>query len=436
MTEKQIKQYRERLQRFLAEMLTPLGRRERQHWGSVYVRGLLLDGERKSVGAMVSRLPDGNEQNLQQFVSQSPWPWEPLWRSLARKLHRAFETSAWVIDDTGFPKQGIHSVAVQRQYSGTLGKRANCQVAVSLHASGPRGSSALGWRIYLPKAWAEDWERRRKAGVPDEVVFRKKWELALDLIDQARRWGLPPQVILADAGYGDITDFRRGLESRNLGYTVGVTSQVRVWFDPPSLVRHERSATGRPPLRQYVYGDQKPVTVRSVAEEQQKRFRSVTWRQGSRGPMRSRFLARRVQPAHGYVEGEAPGKEVWLLIEWPETESKPTKYFLCDLPRDISLKRLVDTAHGRWRIEQDYQQLKEELGLDHFEGRSWRGWHHHVTLVMLAHAFIRLEQKRRGKKAHWTLPQTRRELQRLLCTWVGFCCYCGAQVLASCGRGP
>lgn len=436
MTEKQIKQCRERLERFLAEMLNRLGRRDRQHWGAIYVRGLLLDGERKSVGAMVSRLPDGNEQNLQQFVSQSPWAWEPLWRRLALKLHKVFTPTAWIIDDTGFPKQGTHSVAVHRQYSGTLGKRANCQVAVSLHAAGPQGSSALGWRLYLPAVWAADRERRRKADVPETVLFRKKWELALDLIDLALGWGLPPRIILADAGYGDTTEFRRGLEERNLQYAVGVTSQVRVWIKPPALVRHQRHETGRPPRRQYDYGEQKPMMARAVAEEQQERFRQVTWRQGSRGPMRSRFLARRVQAAHGYVEGEAPGKEVWLLIEWPEGEPQPTKYFLCDLPRNLSVKRLVDTAHGRWRIEQDYQQMKEELGLDHFEGRSWRGWHHHVTLVMLAHAFLRLEQKRCGKKVSWTLPQTRREIQRLLCTWTGVCCYCKSQDMTLGGRSP
>jgi SRSO17 transposase len=243
-------------------------------------------------------------------------------------------------------------------------------------------------------------------------------------------------VVLADAGYGDITEFRRGLESRHRQYAVGITSQVRVWVEPPLLVDHERCPTGRPPLRQFDYGQQKPLTVRAVAEEQLEKFRPVTWRQGSKGPMRSCFLARRVQAAHGYVEGEAPGKEVWLLIEWPEQEPKPTKYFLCDLPRKLSLKRLVDIAHGRWRIEQDYQQLKEELGLDHFEGRSWRGWHHHVTMVMLAHAFLRLEQRRGGKQSRWTLPQARREVQWLLCTWTGVCCYCGAQVMLGCGRGP
>jgi SRSO17 transposase len=435
-TGKQIERCRGRLGHFLAEMLDSLGRRERRHWGGVYVRGLLLDGERKSVGAMVARLPDGNEQNLQQFVSQSPWEWEPLWRRLALKLGRAFTPTAWVIDDTGFPKQGAHSVAVHRQYSGTLGKTGNCQVAVSLHAAGPRGSSALAWRLYLPEAWARDEARRDAAGVPVEVTFRKKWELALDLLDLARGWGLPLLTVLADVGYGDITDFRRGLERRGLRYAVGVTSLVRVWVEPPSLVRHERCPTGRPPLRQWDYAGQKPQSVRSVAEGRRAKFRAVTWRQGSRGPMRSRFLARRVQAAHGYVEGEAPGKEVWLLIEWPEAESQPTKYFLCDLPRSLSLKRLVAVAHGRWRIEQDYQQLKEELGLDHFEGRSWRGWHHHVTLVMLAHAFLRLEQARGRRVVSWTLPQTRRELQRLLCTWTGVCCYCGAQVTMGCGPGP
>jgi SRSO17 transposase len=189
-------------------------------------------------------------------------------------------------------------------------------------------------------------------------------------------------------------------------------------------------------LRQFDYGEQKPTTAPAVAVEQAEKFRAVTWRQGSKGPMRGRFLARRVQAAHGYVEGEDPGKEVWLLIEWLEGESQPTKYFLCDLPRSLSLKRLVDIAHGRWRIEQDYQQLKEELGLDNFEGRSWRGWHHHATMVMLAHAFLRLEQRRGRKQSGRTLPRTRREVQWLLCTWTGICCYCGAQIVTGCGRSP
>lgn len=417
-------------------MLIPLGRKERRHWGCLYVRGLLLDGERKSIGAMLSRLPDGNEQNLQQFVNQSPWPWYPLWQRLAIKLSRAFTATAWIIDDTGFPKQGSHSVGVHRQYSGTLGKRGNCQVAVSLHQAGPQGSCSLAWRLYLPQIWADDQQRRTKAGVPNEIAFHKKWELALELIDQAVEWGLSPQVVLADAGYGDITDFRRGLEKRDLAYAVGVTNQVRVWLEPPIIVEHQRCSTGRPPIRQYDYPKQKPLRVRDVALYRQQSFRRVTWREGSRGKMSSRFLRLRVQTAHGYVKGEEPGKRVWLLIEWPEGEPEPMKYSLCDLPENLSLKRLVDIARGRWRVEQDYQQMKEELGLDHFEGRSWKGWYHHVSLVMLAHAFLRLEQKRRGKKVKWTLPETRRKIQRLLCTWTGECCFCGARAEWCSARSP
>jgi SRSO17 transposase len=427
---------RERLESFLADMLVPLGRKERHFWGCLYVRGLLLDGDRKSIGAMLSRLPDANAQNLQQFVNQSPWPWHRLWQRLALKLSREFTSTAWNIDDTGFPKQGSHSVAVHRQYSGTLGKRGNCQVAVSLHQAGPQGSSPLAWRLYLPRVWADDQQRRSKAGVPDEVAFHKKWELALELIDQAVGWGLSPQVVLADAGYGDITDFRRGLEKRHLAYAVGVTSQIRVWLEPPTIVEHQRHSTGRPPLRQYDYPQQKPLKVRDVARRCERKFRSVTWREGSKGKMSSRFIGLRVQTAHGYVEGEGPGKEVWLLIEWPKSEPEPVKYYLCDLPEKLSLKRLVDIARGRWRVEQDYQQMKEELGLDHFEGRSWRGWHHHVSLVMLAHAFLRLEQGRTGKKQRWTLPQTRREIQRLLCGWTGECCFCGAKAEWGCARSP
>jgi SRSO17 transposase len=195
---------RQRLETFTEQILAPVGRSERRHWGGVYVRGLLLDGERKSVGAMAERLPEGNEQNLQQFVSQSPWIWEPVWQRLAQQAEQAFPPRAWIVDDTGFPKKGEHSVGVARPYSGTLGKTANCQVAVSLHAASTTGSSPLSFHLYLPQLWAEDGERRQKAGVPDTVTFREKWRLALDLIDQARGWGLaPPPLVLAAAGYGE-----------------------------------------------------------------------------------------------------------------------------------------------------------------------------------------------------------------------------------------
>jgi SRSO17 transposase len=399
-TSKQIEKSRERLESFLAEMLSPVGRSERRHWGSVYVRGLLLNGERKSVGAMAERLPEGNEQSLQQSVSQSPWAWEPVWQQMARRVEDAFpQPIAWVIDDTGFPKKGQHSVGVARQYSGTLGKIGNCQVATSLHRTDSRGSSPLGFRLYLPQEWARDSKRRATVGVPEEIGFQEKWRLAMELVDQAQAWNRArPEAVLADAGYGDTTEFREGLEARRLPYAVGINHSLVVWPEPPDYGVPQGTGRGRRPKGVH-YGEQKPVSVKALALQKQKRFRKVSWREGSKGKLASRFWATRVQPAHGWSNGRAPGKEVWLLVEWPKEEKEPTKYYLCDLPKSLRLRQVVATARGRWRVEQDYQQMKEELGLDHFEGRSWTGWHHHVTLVMLAHLFLRLEQKRRGSKS-------------------------------------
>lgn len=399
MTDKQLARCRQRLETFTDELLATLGRSERRHWGSVYVRGLLLDGERKSVGAMAARLPDGNQQNLQQFLNQSPWAWEPVWQSQAQRVERAFSPPiAWVVDDTGFPKKGEHSVGVQRQYSGTLGKKGNCQVATSLHRTDSRGSSPLGFRLYLPQSWSDDMPRLQSAGVPKQIGFQEKWRLALTLIDQALAWNLArPEAVLADAGYGDTTEFREELEQRELPYAVGITRDVVVWAKPPTFAIPDWKGNGRP-AKCVRYGDQKPTPVKELAAAHQRQFRRVTWREGSRGPMSSRFWSTRVSPAHGWSNGQPPGKEVWLLVEWPVGETEPTKYYLCDLAKTFSLKRLVAMARGRWRVEQDYQQLKEELGLDHFEGRGWTGWHHHVTLVMLAHLFLRLEQQRRSSK--------------------------------------
>jgi SRSO17 transposase len=367
------------------------------------VRGLLLDGERKSVEPMAGRLPDGNEQAMQQFVGQSPWEWQPVWQRLARRMVKELEPEAvWVIDDTGFPKQGGHSVGVERQYSGTLGKTANCQVAVSLHEVCTEGAAVLSWRLYLPESWANDPQRRAGAGIPKEVTFRKKWELALEMIDQARsRWELAPRIVVADAGYGDVTAFREGLETRKLNYAVGVQSTTGVWVEPPQARKLKPQPTGRPPSAWH-YGKQRPVSVKETAQQAQG-WNKVRWREGSKGWLESRFWAGRVQASHGFHEGRSPGKQLWLLVEWPKEAAEPTKYFLCDLPADYRLRRLVRVAKARWKIEQDYQQLKEELGLDHYEGRSWSGWHHHVTLVMLAHSFLTLETLR-NKKNFWLDP--------------------------------
>ena len=250
----------------------------------------------------------------------------------------------------------------------------------------------------MPKEWTEDRARCRAAGVPEDIEFQPNWRLALDLIDQALGWGLPkPPVVLADAAYGEVTAFREALEARALAYAVGISKALAVWPEPPGGVVPNGTGRGRP-TKCMRFGGQKPVSVKELALAHPKQFRTVTWREGSHGPLTSRFWAQRVESAHDWNHGKAPGKEVWLLVEWPIGEAEPVKYYLCNLPKSMSLRRLVATARERWRVEQDYQQLKEELGLDHFEGRSWTGWHHHVTLVMLAHLFLRLEQKRRSSK--------------------------------------
>jgi len=404
MTESEIAKCRARLEQFLADLLEPLGRRERRHWGSVYVRGLMLDGERKSIEPMAERLPEGNVQAMQQLIGQSPWLWAPVWQRLAQRMTAELRPDpVWVIDDTGFPKQGHHSVGVARQYSGTLGKTANCQVAVSLHQTAGEESAILDWRLYLPESWTQDPERRAAAGIPAEVKFQTKWELALELIDEAQKWGLRCGVVLADAGYGEVTEFRQGLETRQLPYAVGIPSTLGVWTKPPRIYKLKARGQGRPPSA-YHYGPQRPGTVREVAQKA-RGWKQVRWREGSKGWLESRFDACRVQPSHGFHEGRPPHKEVWLLVEWPRGEKEPTQYFLCDLPKHYPLRRLVRVVKARWKIEQDYQQLKEELGLDHYEGRSWAGWHHHVTLVMLAHAFLTLERLR-SKKNFWVDPAT------------------------------
>jgi SRSO17 transposase len=404
MTDAQLQRCRKRLEQFLADLLEPVGRSERRHWGSVYVRGLLLNGERKSIEPLAARLPDGNVQAMQQLVGQSPWVWKPIWERLGKRMTAELEPdSAWVVDDTGFPKQGNHSVGVARQYSGTLGKTANCQVAVSIHLVSENGNAPLGWRLYLPESWANDEQRRQEADIPAEITFQTKWQLALDIIDQIRSWGLPDRIVLADAGYGESTEFREALEQRQLRYGVGVGPQVGVWLKPPKLEKqeHGRKSKGRPPSVWH-YGDQRPLAVKAVAQKA-KGWKKIRWREGSKGWLESRFWATRVQPSHGFHEGKPPHKQVWLLVQWPESEQAPINYFFCDLPEHYSLRRLVRLAKSRWQIEQGYQQLKEELGLDHYEGRRWQGWHHHVTLVMMAYAFLTLETLR-SKKNFWVDP--------------------------------
>ena len=392
-----------RLEAFAGEAFDgALVRSEQRKWSGVYLRGLMLDGKRKSIEPMAARLVDGDEQGLQQFVNQSPWDERIVRANLARRMVAEIAPVAWIIDDTGFVKKGRLSVGVARQYSGTLGRVDNCQVGVSVNAATDEASCPLDWRIFLPESWDADDERRRKAHVPEAVRHREKWRLALDMIDELGAWGLVPPVVCADAGYGEITAFRQGLDDRQIPYVVQVKSGTSAY---PEHVRPERpqwSGRGRPPAARY---REKPCSLKDLALAQGKRAaRGVTWRAGSRGRMHSRFLALRVRPANRELRAAAHANDTelparWLLVEWPSGAPEPTDYWLSSLPADTDLKTLVRLAKLRWRIEHDYRELKDALGLDHFEGRSYRGWHHHVTCVSVAHAFLTLERQRPPTRA-------------------------------------
>ena len=384
---------RGRLVAFAEEMLAPLQRSDQRRWGEVYLRGLMLDGRRKSIEPMAARLPDGDEQCLQQFVNQSPWEWQPVRRRLARRLSAAIVAEAWIVDDTSFPKFGRDSVAVGRQYCGALGKVANCQVGVSINAATDEASCPLDWRLFLPEEWDDDRERRTKTRLPDEIRYQPKWRLALEMLDDLRKDGLEPAVILADGGYGEISEFRLALDQRELDYVVQVKGATSAYAEDVRPETPAYSGTGRPPKPRYRARRSSLKTLALAAGRDA--LRTVSWREGSRGKLSSRFLALRVRPANVQLRRAAGADELplrWLLCEWPDGANEPVKYWLSNLRAETPLKRLVGLAKLRWRIEHDYRELKDALGLDHFEGRSYPGWHHHVTLVSLAHGFLTLER--------------------------------------------
>ena len=390
------------LKAFLATMTGGMGRPERCAAMGHYVTGLLLDGERKSVQPMAARLEsdptkvDAMRQRLTDCVGVSSWSDAEVLRRLAQKLDAELpKIEAFVLDDTGFPKKGKHSVGVARQYSGTLGRTDNCQVATSLHLAGESGSACVGMRLYLPEEWTSDPARCTKAGVPESIEFKKKWEIALELLDAAIEWGVRKHVVLGDAGYGDSTDFRRGLDDRGLSYLLGVQGTQVVWAPgtgPKPPPPRKPGQIGRPRTA-YRDGRRSPVAIEKLALGLGRpAYRKVTWRSGSRGKQSSDFAAVRVRTAHRHVQGDPPGAEQWLLCEWPKNEPKPKKFYLSTLPPNASLRRLVRFAKLRWRVERDYQEMKQEVGLDHFEGRTWRGFHHHVTLCAVAHGFLSLRR--------------------------------------------
>jgi SRSO17 transposase len=410
MDARKLSKLRKDLTAFLDAVAGTLDHPRRRRWCEAYVRGVLLDGQRKSIEPMAQRLKkieqgeEDYEQALQQFINQSPWDEQILLNGLQNWVAHQFGTEGYLIlDDTGFPKQGKHSVGVARQYTGTLGKVASCQVAVTLQVATDREVLGLDARLYLPQAWADDRERCERSGIPTETTYRPKWQLALAMLRRAHGHGFGG-VVLADSLFGSVTELRQQLAAEGFTYCVGIDSTLKVIAADANLGPvPKHSGAGRPPTRpRNVRAGAKSPNVREWAVGHADDFRKVTWREGTKGKMAGRFAAWRVRPAHRLSAGKEPLAECWLLVEWPEASEHPAKYFFSNLPPAASLKRLVATAKSRWWIEHSYRELKDELGLDHFEGRSWRGWHHHVVLVLLAYAFLQDIRRRRTKKGRST----------------------------------
>jgi len=410
---------------FAARMLGVLPRSDQRAKGELYVRGLLTDGARKSMQPMAERL-GVDHQGLQQFITSSTWDYERVRANVANWAVHAIAPDAYVVDDSGFPKDGKASPLVARQYSGTLGKTGNCQIGVSVQMVTDSASVAANWRLFCPSSWddhkiddpvaaAQVRARRARAGIPDEVRHREKWRLALDMLDQmltppgdestdgsagdesAGGWGLPKRPVVGDSGYGDATEFRLGLTERELVYVLQVDPTATAHPGEAVPATAPSTGRGRPPKPRY---PDEPVTLRELAlTAGRAACHRVTWRNGSKktkddptAAMRSHFLAIRVRPANRHIPRAADGSlpEEWLIAEWPPDKPEPVKYWLSTMSVRTPLTTLVRLAKIRWRIEHDYRELKTGLGVDHFEGRSFVGWHRHVTLTVLAQAFCHL----------------------------------------------
>ena len=402
MQRRELKRVEKSLESFLAGLTASMGRSERRHWAGVYVRGLLLDGERKSIEPMAMRL-GASDQALQPFVHQSPWSADVLLEGLARATARS-PSDYWIIDETSFPKAGAYSAGVQRQDGGALGKKANCQIAVSPHRANEQNgtSQPLSWRLYLPESWTPgDPARRQQAGVPSPVVHQSKLELALGLRSTGRGTGrCPPgwcsptrRTAAASSGA------RRGAPAASatpcacLGRTTG-------WVEEPRFGVPATPLRGRPAHRHSLLSPE-PKNLLTIAQVlPASAWKRVMWHRGSKGVQHGRLATFPLWAANGWRQGAHPERvEEVALVEWPAGEPAPTRYWLAQLERAPSLGRLVATARARWRVEQDYRELKDELGLDHFEGRSWQGFHHHVALVTTAFVFLRQEQARHHRRA-------------------------------------
>jgi SRSO17 transposase len=387
---------RERLEAFASEVLSEAVNRPVQlRNGGLYLRGLIEQGARKSLEPMVARLGgDADYESLQNFLAVSPWDPASVVRASAERVAPEIEVAAWVLDDTGFPKDGVRSPGVKRQYSGTLGKIGNCQIGVSVHAVGAKGTAPLGWALYLPEEWCEDAERRAAAKVPEEVVFKTKPELGAELIERAAKWEIPAAPVLGDQAYGDDSKLRERLDGADIEYVLSVGPSAAV-FAPETIfsVPARKGRTGRSRSRLRPDREACPI-AELVARVDHDEWQTVAFRDGPGGdPVSSRFVFLRVRALKRWQSGATKEpREEWLIAEWAEGAPEPTDYWLSNLPADTTPERLARLARMRWKVELDYKQLKGELGLDHYEGRSYLGWHHHTALVSAAHGFLTLER--------------------------------------------
>lgn len=391
-----------RFRAYAEKLSTALGHADRVVPFQSYCTGLLLPVERKSVEPMAARIAPGKvcatHQSLHHFIAKASWSDESLLKAIRDdvlpKMQSQAPVLAWIVDDTGFPKKGNHSVGVGRQYCGQLGKQDNCQIAVSVSVATVYASLPVAYRLYVPEKWFDDKDRCNRAGIPEAVAFQTKPGIALEQLRALSLSDVPRGVVLADAGYGNETEFRKGVRSLQLLYALGITKTTLVW--PPGmqpLPPPEYSGFGRPPKLPRRNSGHTPVNAVQLARDlPEGAYRSVAWREGTNRMLSSRFTAVRVREGHRYYwRSESPSEE-WLLIEWPDREPEPTKYWLSNLGAEASLEDLVNTVKLQWRIERDYQELKQEIGLGHFEGRGWRGFHHHATLCIAAYGFLVAER--------------------------------------------
>jgi SRSO17 transposase len=380
-----------------------IGHKDREGPLRDYCMGLMMPCERKSVEPMAAVTAPARvaaqHQSLLHFVGEGRWSDEKVLAKVREmvlpEIQRHGPIEAWIIDDTGFPKQGRHSVGVARQYCGQLGKEDNCQVAVTLSLANGHASLPVAYRLYLPQEWAGDRERLRKVGVPEDIDFKTKHEIALEQLRWACEAGLPRGVGLLDAGYGNSSELRADITALELTYVAGILSNTTVWAPGTGpLPAKKWSGRGRPPKLLRRDAKHQPVSVKELALSLPKRaWRTIAWREGTAERLSSRFARVRVRAARRDFKRSESRAEEWLLIEWPKGEQEPTKYWLSTLPGDIALHHLVYLAKLRWRIERDYQELKQEVGLGHFEGRRWRGFHHHATLCIAAYGFLISERE-------------------------------------------